>query len=178
MAKSFQAAHQSLSRDSLIVIVFAHKNPDAWKTLTTAIIQAGLVITASWPIDTELQGGLKLNRAATCHFALDGMPKAFHKSESRALWQSQARNAGTDYRTSPLFLGCGNSGPRLRLGSHRTCTLESYSSYKAVKWNTGELFTVTEFLTEVRRMVTRLRIGGEYCTAQVRKHWTNGPATI
>ena len=64
MAKSFRAAHQSLSSDSLIVIVFAHKKPDAWETLTKAMIQAGLVITASWPIDTELQGGLKLNRAA------------------------------------------------------------------------------------------------------------------
>ena len=56
MAESFQNAHEALSDDGRIVIVFAHKSPEAWETLTKAMIESGLVVTASWPIDTE-QGG-------------------------------------------------------------------------------------------------------------------------
>ena len=59
MAESFRVAHDSLCDDGRMVIVFAHKDPEAWETLTTAMIGAELVVTASWPIDTERQGGLK-----------------------------------------------------------------------------------------------------------------------
>ena len=56
MAESFRTRTDSLCDDGRMVIVFAHKNPEAWETLTTAMIGAGLVVTASWPIDTEMQG--------------------------------------------------------------------------------------------------------------------------
>src|SRR5207244_5996918 len=36
-----------------LTIVFAHKNPDAWGTLVSAVIRAGFVVDASWPIQTE-----------------------------------------------------------------------------------------------------------------------------
>lgn len=47
MADSFQSAYQALSNDGRIVIVFAHKAPDAWETLVKAMIESGLVVTAS-----------------------------------------------------------------------------------------------------------------------------------
>ena len=53
MAESFRSARDSLRNDGRMVIVFAHKDPNAWETLTTAMIEAGLVVTTSWPIDTE-----------------------------------------------------------------------------------------------------------------------------
>ena len=55
--RELPTAHNSLSDDGLMVIVFAHKDPAAWETLTTAMIGAGLVVTASWPIDTEIWQG-------------------------------------------------------------------------------------------------------------------------
>ena len=59
MVDSFRAAHDSLCDDGRMVIVFAHKDATAWETLTTAMIGAGLVVTASWPINTEMQGGVR-----------------------------------------------------------------------------------------------------------------------
>ena len=53
MTRAFEKAHHTLSDDALFVIVFAHKEPDAWETLLKAIIEAGFTVTASWPIDTE-----------------------------------------------------------------------------------------------------------------------------
>src|SRR5205807_4258987 len=54
MARAFQACHKSLLPDGRLVIVFAHKHPDAWETLVTAIIRAGFVVDGSWPIQTEM----------------------------------------------------------------------------------------------------------------------------
>ena len=158
MAKSFQAAHQSLSRDNLIVIVFAHKNPNAWETLTTAIIQAGLVITASWPIDTELQGGLKLNRAALATSLWMVCRK--RPTKAKVGHYSKVKREMQKRITERLryFWDAGIRGPDFVWAAIGPA-LESYSSYKAVKWNTGELFTVTAFLTEVRRMVTDFALG-------------------
>ena len=39
----------------LAVIVFAHKETSAWETMLQAVISAGWIAVASWPIDTERQ---------------------------------------------------------------------------------------------------------------------------
>lgn len=38
------------------VVIFAHKSTSGWEALLAALIHAGWVVTASWPIDTERQG--------------------------------------------------------------------------------------------------------------------------
>jgi len=158
MTESFRAAHRSLSRDGLIVIVFAHKNPDAWETLTTAMIQSGLVITASWPIDTELQGGLKLNRAALATSLWMVCRK--RPTNAKVGHYSKVKNEMQKRITERLryFWDEGIRGPDFVWAAIGPA-LESYSNYKEVRRNTGEPFTVTEFLTEVRRIVTDFALG-------------------
>ena len=52
MAKAFAAAHRSLRPEGRFVVVF-DKEPDAWETLVSAMIRAGFLVDASWPIMTE-----------------------------------------------------------------------------------------------------------------------------
>ena len=40
----FQACLKSLKPDGRLVVVFAHKHPDAWETLVSAVIRAGFVV--------------------------------------------------------------------------------------------------------------------------------------
>ena len=54
MTEAFRKAWQNLSETGRFVVVFAHKHPDAWETLVSAIIQSGFVVCASWPIQTEM----------------------------------------------------------------------------------------------------------------------------
>jgi len=54
MARVFQACYKSLNPEGRLVIVFAHKHPDAWETLVSALIRAGFVVDGSWPIQTEM----------------------------------------------------------------------------------------------------------------------------
>ncbi len=53
MFRVFQRCHSALRPEGRLVIVFAHKHPDAWETLVSAIIRAGFVVDGSWPIQTE-----------------------------------------------------------------------------------------------------------------------------
>ena len=158
IADSFRTAHQSLSEDSLMVTVFAHKNPEAWETLTTAMIAAGLVVTASWPIDTEMQGGLKTNRAALATSLWLVCRK--RPLNARVGHYGKAKREMQKRITERLryFWDAGIQGPDFVWAAIGPA-LESYSSYKEVRRQTGEAFTVHEFLTEVRRTVTDFALG-------------------
>ena len=53
-----------LAPNGIGVVVFAHKTTEGWETQLNAMIEAGWVITASWPIDTERPGRLRANNSA------------------------------------------------------------------------------------------------------------------
>lgn len=159
MADSFRAANNSLYDDGRIVIVFAHKEPDAWETLVKAMIESGLVVTASWPIDTE-----KGNRttAQGCAALATSLWLVCRKRivNARAGHYGKVKRDMQKRVTERLryFWDAGIRGPDFVWAAIGPA-LESYSSYKEVRRQTGEPFTVTEFLTEVRRIVTDFALG-------------------
>ena len=48
-----------LKHDGIGVIVFAHKSTSGWEAQLKAMVDAGWIITASWPIDTEMGSRLR-----------------------------------------------------------------------------------------------------------------------
>jgi adenine-specific DNA methylase len=56
MSRAFAEMHRTLKDDGIMVLVFAHKATSAWETLLKALLDNNLVITASWPIETEKPG--------------------------------------------------------------------------------------------------------------------------
>ena len=158
MAESFRIAHESLSEDGLMVTVFAHKDPNAWETLTAAMIQAGLVVTASWPINTEMQGGLRVSRASLASSIWLVCRK--RPAKAKVGRYSEVKRE-MQYRITErlrYFWDEGIRGPDFVWAAIGPA-LESYSSHKEVKRMDGQVFTVTEFLTEVRRIVTDFALG-------------------
>ena len=160
MTRAFEKAHYALSDDALIVIVFAHKEPDAWETLLEAIIGAGFIVTASWPIDTEKANRVRgMNSAALA----TSLWLVCRKRPARVREWVITPKSSLRCRDG-LPNACGISGTRgfrdlTSFGRQSGPALESYSSYKEVRRNTGEPFTVSEFLTEVRRTVTDFALG-------------------
>ena len=64
MTQAFREARRVLKPDGIGCIVFAHKGTAAWETLLAAIIDAGFIVTASWPIDTERASRMRANKSA------------------------------------------------------------------------------------------------------------------
>ncbi len=60
MASIFAECRRVLKSNGLMTLMFTHKATGAWDALTTGLITAGFVITASWPINTEAEGSLHI----------------------------------------------------------------------------------------------------------------------
>ena len=54
MSLAMAEARRVLAPGGIAVVVFAHRTRPAWEAQLQAMVNAGWVITASWPIDTEM----------------------------------------------------------------------------------------------------------------------------
>jgi adenine-specific DNA methylase len=159
MALAFRNGWKALVPDGRMVIVFAHKDPEAWETLVTAMIQAGFTVTASWPIDTEMRGGVRnLNRASLASsiwMVCRKRPSEANIGRYRAVRKVMEERVTERLR---YFWDIGLSGPDFVWAAIGPA-LESYSSYAEVKRLDGSPFTVSDFLKDVRRMVADFALG-------------------
>jgi putative DNA methylase len=64
MLKALSEARRITQPAGLGVIVFAHKTTTAWETMLKAVMDAGWVVQASWPIDTEMSSRLRAQNSA------------------------------------------------------------------------------------------------------------------
>jgi hypothetical protein len=64
MRKALAEARRILAPTGIGVVVFAHKSTSGWEALLQAILDAGWITTASWPVDTERPGRLRANDSA------------------------------------------------------------------------------------------------------------------
>lgn len=68
MGAAFREMHRILRDDGVLTVMFTHKRVDAWDALGMALIEAGFVVEASWPVHTESEHSLhqaKKNAAAS-----------------------------------------------------------------------------------------------------------------
>ncbi|MCW5968651.1 MAG: DUF1156 domain-containing protein [Blastocatellales bacterium] len=161
MFRAFQSCHQALDGDGRLVIVFAHKHPDAWETLVSAIIRAGFVVDGSWPIQTERQARTRsLSSAAlssSVWLVCKKRPETARAGwDNRVLEEMRAKIA----RRLRDFWDAGIRGPDF-VWAATGPALEAYSQHPVVKKANapGELMSVTDFLRHVRRMVVDFVVG-------------------
>ena len=159
MTKSFQTAYQTLSDHGRMVVVFAHKEPDAWETLVKSMIESGLVVTTSWPIDTEQEGRMRAQGSAALATSLWLVCRKRPTNTKNGRYSEVKREMQKRIiERLRYFWDEGIRGPDFVWAAIGPA-LESYSSYKEVRRINKQAFTVTEFLTEVRRIVTDFALG-------------------
>ena len=64
MASIFAECRRVLKPEGIMTLMFTHKATGAWDALTKGLMEAGFVITASWPINTEAEGSLHIKKKA------------------------------------------------------------------------------------------------------------------
>ncbi len=161
MFRAFVTSYRKLSRDGYLVIVFANKNPSAWEALVSSVIRAGFCVTGSWPIATEMPGGLRnLNRASLASsiwLVCKKRPEA-----ARPGWDNQVLQEMQSKITQRLhdFWDAGIRGPDF-VWAATGPALEAYSEHPVVKKSNepGKVLSVSEFLRHVRRMVVDFVVG-------------------
>lgn len=79
LAKAFFEARRVIRADGLVTIVFGHGEPEVWQRLLGSIHSAGLVLTGSWPANTEAGGqqgnaNIKTTLTMSCRPAPENRP--------------------------------------------------------------------------------------------------------
>lgn len=161
MARAFKACHSALNADGRLVIVFAHKHPDAWETLVGAIIKAGFVVDGSWPIQTEMGTRMRAMSSAALSSSVWLVCKK-RDPMVKAGWDAQVLKEMETSIIAKLrdFWDAGIRGPDF-VWAATGPAMESYSRYPAVKKASepGQLMRVAEFLSHVRRIVVDFVVG-------------------
>jgi len=65
LKRAFQQIRRVLKPGGIAVIVYAHKSTAGWETVTNALLDSGLVMTAAWPLHTEMRARLRAQDSAT-----------------------------------------------------------------------------------------------------------------
>ena len=126
MAAIFAECRRVLKSDGILTLMFTHKATGAWDALTKGLIEAGFVITASWPINTESSGSLHIKdkAAANSTVFLACRPRAGRSAtDATVYWEhvepkvaSAVRNRVAEFQAAgirgvDLYLAC--FGPAL-----------------------------------------------------------------
>ncbi len=67
MAAIFSECRRVLKPGGILTLMFTHKATGAWDALATGLMDAGFVITASWPVNTEAEGSLHIRDKAAAN---------------------------------------------------------------------------------------------------------------
>ena len=161
MAEAFRNARSCLTDVGRFVCVFAHKEPDAWETLVSAIISSGFIVTGSWPVQTEMpsrqRGAGVAALASSVWLVCRPRPEI-----TRPGWDNNVLNEMRGNITQQLrdFWDAGIRGPDF-VWAATGPALEAFSKHPVVKKanDPNQRMTVSEFLREVRRMVVDFVVG-------------------
>ena len=162
MAEAFRNVHSCLNNDGRFVCVFAHKEPDAWETLVSAIIRSGFIVTGSWPVQTEMPSRQRGAGVAALASSVWLVCRPRSEISRRPGWDTTVLNEMRDNITQQLrdFWDAGIRGPDF-VWAATGPALEAFSKHPVVKKanDPNQLMSVSEFLREVRRMVVDFVVG-------------------
>jgi adenine-specific DNA methylase len=157
LTQSFREIHRVLKPDGIAVIVFAHKSTAAWETIIAALLSAGLYMTASWPVHTEMQARLRAQESAALASSIYmvcrkrtteeiGDYNQVRREIERRVREKLAQFWEEGIRGADFFMSA--IGP----------AVEVFGRYARVEKLSGEEVTVTELLEYVRKVVAEFAL--------------------
>ncbi len=157
LGKSFQEMYRVLKSGGIAVIVYAHKTTAGWETMLNALLKAGLVVTGSWPVHTEMKSRLRASASAALASSIYMVCRKMER-EPVGFWNEiqpviQARVeeklkqfwdegiAGGDFFISAIGPG-----------------MEEYSRYERVETYAGEPVGTDQLLAFIRQVSTNFLV--------------------
>lgn len=89
MAAIFAECRRVLCKDGVLMLMFTHKATGAWDALAKGLLDAGFVISASWPVNTEAEGSLHIKdkAAANSTIFLVCRPRPEQTDDDMVFWE-------------------------------------------------------------------------------------------
>jgi putative DNA methylase len=163
MARIFEECRRVLRSNGIMTLMFTHKATGAWDALTKGLMQAGFIITASWPINTEAESSLNIKdkSAANSTIFLVCRPRAVPSRDAEAsYWEDVEPFVAAAVRGRVQeFQEAGITGVDLYLASFGPA-LEEFSRHWPLNEDEWDPYSVTpeDALDAARREVKRWRL--------------------
>jgi len=152
MRDAFSEMRRVLKDDGIVVVVFAHKSTHAWETMLTGLLQAGLVVTASWPIETESRGRLRAKASASLASSVFIVCRKRSAHDDGFLDDVEPDLKSRLHERLDYFWSQGIRGADFFMSAIGPA-VEVFGRHKRVLKLSGEEVTVAELLDKVRGIV-------------------------
>lgn len=152
LKKAFQEIHRVLKPNGVAIIVYAHKSTEGWETVINALLESGLVITASYPLNTEMQSRLRASNSAALASSIYIVARKLPRKKFGVY--KKVRRELEEYLNHRLDLlwkeGIGGADFFIAaIGS----AIEVFGKYQQVIDYSGQRITGKELLEDVRKIV-------------------------
>lgn len=154
LRNAFAEAKRVLKQDGVAVFMFAHRTTAAWETLVGAINGSGFVVTASWPIATEMAGRRRAKNSAALASSIFIVCRKRGKGSEHGYWDDVRKSLSIEMSgRMNAFWNEGIRGADFFISAIGPA-LSVFGKYEQVTKLDGEPVTVGQFLDEVRGLVT------------------------
>ncbi len=161
LTKAFGEGRRVLRPDGIGTIVFASKTTASWEAILKAVVDAGWIITGSWPIDTEMEARIaavgQARLASSVHLVCrprenpDGSVRTDEIGDWRDVLQELPRRI---HEWMPRLAEEGVVGADAIFACLGPA-LEIYSRYAHVETASGEAVALKEYLEQVWAAVAK-----------------------
>ncbi len=155
MSKAFAEMYRVLKPGGIAVIVYAHKTTAGWETLINALLDSGLVITAAWPVDTEMKSRFRAQDSAALASSIYMVAR---KSERESFGSySDVKEELSSHLSLKLFRlwDYGISGAELFIAAIGS-GLEVFGKYEEILDNDDTIIRADRMIADIREVLERL----------------------
>jgi adenine-specific DNA methylase len=159
MTQAFSEQSRILAENGISLVVFAHRTTSAWEPLIQGLLAGGLSATASWPLRTERGSRLIAQQTASLASSIIIICRKRSASAGTGIWddvRAELQRVGKErldffwsqsIRGADFFISA--IGPALSV----------FGKYEKVTKLSGDEVTTSQFLDEVRSLVTNYALG-------------------
>lgn len=160
LMESFKESNRAANQPKLVTVMFAHQSTDAWTSLISALLDAGLSPNATWPIATEMPktalalgtASLETSVTVACRPRVVGSAVSFKQVRAEIedmVKRSVNRFWSYGFRGADLIVAC--YGPAVGV----------FGKYERVEKADGTPVGIPELL-ELAKQAARDAIAGEF----------------
>ena len=153
LALSFKEMYRILKPNGIAVIVYAHKSTAGWETVINALLDSGLVVNASWPVNTEMQSRLNAKETASLASSIyivarkiERKPTGFYNEVKEEL--KQYLNQKLDRLWAEGIGGADFFIAAIGAG------IEVFGKYEKVMDYSGNIIRANSMLEDIRKIAT------------------------
>lgn len=153
LKKAFFEIARVLKPNGIAVVVYAHKSTSGWETLLNSLLDSSLVVTAAWPINTEMKGRLRAMESAALASSIYMVARKLAREKTG--FYREVKNELTAHLNSRLdrLWSEGVSGADFFIAAIGT-SIEVFGKYQKIIDDEGNIIRADRFLEIVRTIVT------------------------